>query len=423
MGRILLKGGRVIDPLQQLDGAYDVLIEGERIAEVKPGLAAGDAEVIDCAGKLVCPGFVDMHVHLREPGFEESETIETGTAAAVAGGFTAVACMPNTAPPIDKASVAEYILEKAERHGSCRVYPVGCVTRGREGKELAEIGEMHEAGIVAITDDGSCVMNSKLMRRAMEYASTFSLKIIQHAEDHELTAGGTANEGEMATTIGLKPMPAVAEDIIVNRDIALAEYLGLPVHIAHISTRGALRAVRAAKERGVHVTCEITPHHFTLTHWAAAEFDTNTKMNPPLRAQDDLQACLEALKDGTIDAIATDHAPHHVDRKNCEFDLASFGIVGLETAIGLTITQLVEKGIIDLKRMVELLSVNPSNILGLKHGSLKTGSLADVTIIDPARKWQVRAGKFKSRSRNTPFEGWELTGAPAGVVVGGVARM
>lgn len=315
MGKILLKGGRVIDPVNSFDETADVLVDQGRIVEVKAGIEASDAEVIDCSGKIVSPGFIDMHVHLREPGGEESETIETGTASAAAGGFTAVACMPNTKPCIDNAAVVEFIKEKAERHGSVKVFPVGAVTKGRKGDELAEIGEMYEAGAPAFSDDGDCVMNSKVMRRAMEYTSTFGATIIQHAEDHPLSKSGTANEGMLTAKVGLYPMPAVSEEIMTRRDIALAEYLELPVHIAHISGKGAVNAVRSAKARGVKVTCEITPHHFTLNEVEALNFNTNAKMSPPLRAEEDVQACIEGLKDGTIDCIATDHAPITMTRK------------------------------------------------------------------------------------------------------------
>lgn len=419
MGRLLLKGGRVVDPKNRRDETADLLLEEDRIADVKPGLEAGDAEIIDCKDKVVCPGFIDIHVHLREPGFEESETIGTGAEAAAAGGFTAVCCMPNTSPPIDNASVVEFVLETAERDAAVRVYPIGAVTKGQEGKELAEVGEMAEVGAVAFSDDGRCVMDSKLMRRAMEYAATFGVKVIQHAEDHSLTDKGVANEGVMASMLGLRPMPAIAEEIIVRRDIALSEYLDLPVHIAHISTAGAIRAVREAKDRGVKVTCEVTPHHFTLTDSAIEEFDTNTKMNPPLRSAADVEECVRGIQDGAIDCIATDHAPHHIDRKNCEFDIAAFGIVGLETCVGLALDRLVHRDFIHLPRLVELLSYNPSRILNLEGGHLSAGAQADVTIIDPRKEWTVRTERFKSRSRNSPFEGWDLTGAPAGVVVAG----
>ena len=419
MSRLLLKGGRIIDPANGRDEVADLLVEDGKVAEIKPGIEAGDAEEIDCSGKVVVPGFIDIHVHLREPGFEESETIASGTAAAAAGGFTGVCCMPNTSPPVDNASVVEYILETAERSASVAVYPIGAVTKGQEGKELAEIGEMVEAGAVAVSDDGRYVSNSKLMRRAMEYASTFGVKVIQHAEDHSLTAGGVANEGAIGTMLGLKPMPAAAEEIAVRRDIALAEYLKLPVHIAHISVAGAVLAVREAKERGVQVTCEVTPHHFSLTDAAVEEFDTNTKMNPPLRSAADLEACVLGLADGTIDCIATDHAPHHVDKKNLEFDLAAFGVVGLETCVGLVLDKLVQSGQIDLKRMVELLAVNPAKIIGVDRGHLGAGAVADITIFDPEVQWTVNPAKFKSLSRNTPFEGWRLRGKPAGIVFGG----
>ncbi len=419
MVRLLLKGGRIVDPKNNMDEVADLLIEDGLVAEVKPGLEAGEAEVIDCAGKVVAPGFLDMHVHLREPGHEESETIATGTAAAAAGGFTAVCCMPNTSPPIDNASVVEFVLETAERDAAVTVYPIGAVTKGQEGKELAEIGEMFEAGAVAFSDDGRCVADSRLMRRAMEYASTFGATVIQHPEDHSLTAGGVANEGAVGTMLGLRPMPAVAEEIAVRRDIALAEYLGLPVHFAHISVAGAVRAIREAKDRGVKVTCEVTPHHFTLTEGAIEEFDTNAKMNPPLRSTLDVEECVRGIQDGTVDCIATDHAPHHIDKKNIEFDIAAFGVVGLETCVGLALDRLVHRGFIDMTRLVELLAVNPAKILGLDRGHLSPGASADVTILDPEKKWTVRSAKFKSRSRNTPFEGWELNGTSTSIIVTG----
>ena len=423
MGKILLKGGRVIDPVNSLDEFADVLVVDGRIEEVRPGLdESDDVEVIECGGKIVAPGFIDMHVHLREPGREESETIESGTASAAAGGFTAVACMPNTNPCIDNAAVVEFIKEKAERHGSVKVFPIGAVTKGRKGEELAEIGEMFEAGAPAFSDDGDCVMNSKVMRRAMEYTSTFGATIIQHAEDHSLSKSGTANEGMLTAKVGLYPMPAVSEEIMTRRDIALAEYLGLPVHIAHISAASAVQAVREAKARGVKVTCEVTPHHFTLDESEVLNFNTNAKMSPPLRSAEDREAIIEGLKDGTIDCIATDHAPHHIDNKNCEFDIAAFGIVGLETAIGLAVTELVEKDIISYERMIELFSVNPARILNLDLGHLSKGAIADITVFDPEREWEVDPLQFKSKSRNTPFAGYKLKGAPVGVIVDGKKR-
>ena len=419
----LLKGGRVVDPAQGLDAVADILIEDGRIAAIGGGRAGAGVEVVDVpSGCVVCPGFVDMHVHLREPGQEHKETVATGTAAAAAGGFTAVACMPNTDPVNDSASVTRAILEAAAAAGLVRVYPIGAVTKAMKGEQLAEIADLKAAGCVAVSDDGRPVASALIMRRALEYALMLGLPVIDHCEEPSLKGEGTAHEGFMASVLGLRGIPAAAEAIMVERDIALAEMTGARVHIAHLSTRQALRGVRAARERGVRVTCEVTPHHFTLTDARLADpvpYDTNLKMNPPLREAADVDALLEGLRDGTVDAIATDHAPHQPDEKHVEFDRAPFGIIGLETAVPLALDRLVRPGIVSLARLVELLSVNPARILGVAGGSLKAGEAADITVIAPGAAVTVDVARSRSKSRNSPFHGWTLTGAVAATLVGG----
>jgi dihydroorotase len=383
-------------------------------------LAAGpDTTVLEAAGKLVCPGFIDIHVHLREPGYEYKETVASGTRAAAAGGFTAVACMANTQPVNDNRSITDYIRAKAAAEGAVRVYPIGAVTRALGGAELAELAELAEAGCVAFSDDGRCVMNAALYRRAMEYTLPFGTPIISHAEDHHLSRGAAMNEGVVSTELGIAGAPAAAEDIMVARDIVLAELTGAHVHIAHLSTAGAVRLVREAKARGVRVTAEVTPHHLLLTDEAVRSFDANAKMNPPLRTKRDTEVLVEALADGTIDCIATDHAPHAGSEKEGEFDLAAFGIIGLETAVGLLLDRLVKPGILPLATLVSRLSRDPARLLGLPGGSLAPGAAADVTLIDPGATWTVDPAKFQSRSRNTPFGGWSLTGRPWKTIVGG----
>ena len=419
----LLKGGRVVDPGNGLDGAFDVLIDGGRIARVGRGLPVDGAEVVEIpAGLVVCPGFIDMHVHLREPGQEHKETVATGAASAVAGGFTAVACMPNTDPINDNANVTGYIVGKARDAGLARVYPIGAVSRGSNGELLADIAELKAAGCVALSDDGRPVATALLMRRALEYASMFGMPVIDHCEDPTLKGDGVANEGYQAATLGLRGIPGAAEAIMVERDVLLAEMTGAPVHIAHTSARASLRAVRRGKEAGVKVTCEVTPHHFTLTdEWLASPvaYDTNVKMNPPLREAADRDAMLQGLVDGTVDAIATDHAPHHYDEKKVEFDRAPFGIVGLETAVPLSLDRLVHAGLIRLPRLVELLSLNPSRILRVPGGTLSEGAPADLTIVAPDLKVRIEAAKMRCRSKNTPFDGWELRGGVAATIVAG----
>lgn len=422
----LLKGVRLVDPASGLDGVRDVLIDGGRIARVGtdiPPSACGDAEVVTLGpGVVVCPGFIDLHVHLREPGQEHKETVASGTAAAVAGGFAAVACMPNTKPVNDSASVTRFILKQAEVASLARVYPIGAVTIDSKGESLAEIADLRAAGCVAISDDGKPVATAAIMRRALEYAGMFGMPVIDHCEDHSLAAGGVAHESYVTGQLGLRGIPSAAEDVMVDRDITLAAMTGAAVHIAHLSTAGALRSVREGKARGVRVTCEVTPHHFTLTDERLAApiaYDTRLKMNPPLRESDDRAALIEGLRDGSIDIIATDHAPHHEDEKNVEFDHAPFGVVGLETAVSLGLDRLVHAGIISLGRFVELMAVNPARIIGVPGGRLAAGDPADLTILVPDQSVTVDASAFRSKSRNTPFDGWTLRGAVAATIVGG----
>jgi dihydroorotase len=423
MAKLLLKGGRVVDPANGRDGAFDVLIDGDRIARVGSGLPVDGARVVEVPkGLVVCPGLIDMHVHLREPGQEHKETVATGTAAAVAGGFTAVACMPNTSPVNDNAGVTGYILKKAAEAGLARVYPIGAVSRGQQGEQLADIAELRDAGCVAITDDGRPVATALLMRRALEYASMFNMLVIEHCEDQTLKADGVAHEGFHASSLGLRGIPGEAESIMALRDISLAELTGGAVHIAHMSARQTLDAVRYGKARGIRVTCEVTPHHFVLTDallGAPMPYDTNTKMNPPLREEADRDAMLQGIADGSVDVIATDHAPHHADEKHVEFDQAPFGITGLETAVSLCLDRLVHSGRISLSRLVELLSVNPARLLRVPGGSLAEGAPADVTLLAPDLDVTVTVASMRSKSKNTPFDGWRLRGGVAATIVGG----
>lgn len=424
----LLKGGRVVDPACGRDGMYDVLIEDGRIARVGRDLPAEIAEggpVVEIpAGLVVVPGLIDMHVHLREPGHEHKETVATGTLAAVAGGFTAVACMPNTNPVNDNAGVTELILRRAAEAGLARVYPIGAVSRGQRGEQLADIAELRAAGCVAVSDDGHPVATALLARRALEYTSMFDMPLIEHCEDPTLKADGCAHEGPRAAALGLKGIPGAAEAITASRDILLAEMTGGRVHIAHMSAWTTLEAVRQGKSRGIAVTCEVAPHHFTLTDDLLADpipFDTNAKMNPPLREARDRDAMLAGIADGSVDAIATDHAPHHYDEKNVEFDRAPFGIVGLETAVPLALDRLVHAGLVRLPRLVELMSVNPARILRIPGGTLAEGAPADITILAPDLRVTIDRARLKSRSKNTPFHGWTLRGGVAATIVGGRA--
>jgi dihydroorotase len=409
--KVVLKNGTVIDPVQNIHDVLDILIEEGFIRRIAKNIDATNAEIIDISGKIVAPGFFDMHVHLREPGREDEETIATGSAAASNGGFTGIACMPNTNPPVDSQEIIQYINDRA-RGLLTNVYPIACITKKREGKELAEILELVEAGAVGISDDGSPVMNTEVMRRALEYSKMSKIPVICHEEDSTMTEDSHMNEGYYSTLLGVRGWPAVAESIMVERDIALAKYTGGHVHIAHISTREAVEAVRRAKKEGVKVTAEVTPHHFSLTDEAVTTFDTNTKMNPPLRSEEDRQAIIEAIKDGTIDAIATDHAPHSIEEKDMEYIYAPFGIIGLETAIGITMTYLVEPGYITLEKMIELFSKGPREILGIPYPAIKEQQSAELTIFDPTEEWEVDVKKFKSQSINTPFAGKKLKGKP-----------
>ena len=422
--RRLLKGARVVDPASGRDGRFDLLIDDGRVAEVGRDLpVAPGVDVVEIpAGLVVCPGLVDMHVHLREPGQEHKETVATGAAAAVAGGFTGVASMPNTVPVNDNAGVTAFILRKAAEANLARVYPIGAVSRGQKGEQLADIAELREAGCVAITDDGRPVATALLMRRALEYAGMFDMPVIEHCEEQTLKADGVAHEGFHAATLGLRGIPGEAESIMAQRDIALAELTGGIVHIAHMSARQTLDAVRYGKSRGARVTCEVTPHHFVLTDerlGAPVPYDTNLKMNPPLREAADRDAMLQGLADGSVDAIASDHAPHHADEKHVEFDHAPFGIIGLETAVSLGLDRLVHSGLISLSRFVELMSVNPSRILRVAGGSLAVGAPADVTVLAPDLAVKVSAVLMRSKSRNTPFNGWTLRGGVAATLVAG----
>jgi dihydroorotase len=420
--RLLIANGYVIDPAQGVNGGRDVLIEDGRVAALlRSGEATPEgAEVFDATGLIVAPGFIDLHTHLREPGQEYKETIASGAAAAVAGGFTSVCAMPNTDPVNDNPAVTSFIVEQAQAAGLANVFPVGAITKGSKGEELAEMGEMRRAGIVAVTDDGRPVPSPGLMRRALEYARGFDLTVMDHCDDPTLAAGGVMHEGEWSLRLGLRGRPALAEESDAMRDCALAELTGARVHLAHVSTRGAVEAVRRAKARGAEVTCEVAPHHFTLTDAACEEFDTNTKMNPPLRSPEHLEAILEAVADGTVDAVATDHAPHHRDEKELEFDHAAFGITGLETAVGLALDRLVHGGRVSLERLVELFSTNPARIFRLEgRGTLRAGSHGDVTVLDPELRWTFDASRSESRSRNTPFHGWTFHGAAVATIVAG----
>ena len=420
---ILITGGHVIDP-GRVNGPADVWIENGKIAAVGPNVAAtakrGGAEIttIDATGKLVLPGLVDLHVHLREPGFEYKETIESGTASAVAGGFTSVCCMPNTHPVNDNQAITEFILDQARASGHARVFPVGAITKGSEGKELAEIGELFHAGCVAISDDGMPVMNSLVMRRAMEYALAFNLPVIDHCEDLHLSEGGCMNEGFVSTQLGLQGIPAAAEDVMVARNVELAELTGARLHLAHVSTAGSVRMVREAKARGVRVTAEACPHHFTLTEEAVRGFNTLAKMNPPLRTWADVQAIKDGLRDGTIDVIATDHAPHATQEKQQEFAAAPNGVVGLETALPLTLA-LVEEGILSLEAAVAKLTTAPARAFGLPVGTLASGVEADVVLVDRDDTWDIDPARFRSKGRNTPFAGWTVKGRTVTTIVGG----
>ena len=418
MAKILIQNGRVIDPARQVDRVTSLLIEDGRIVGLD-AQSGGDEETIDATGKIVSPGLIDIHVHLREPGGEEDETIATGTAAALAGGFTSIACIPNTDPPIDTQGTVEFVRSKAAAADNCNVFVVACVSHGRAGKELAEIGQLVEAGAVAFTDDGAPIYNPELMRRAFEYCLMFDKPVLNHAEIRELTEHGVMHEGLTSLILGLTGMPPAAEHVMASRDLALAEETGGRYHLMHVSTGGSIDSVRRAKLRGVRVTTEVCPHHFTLTDESLRSFDSNFKMNPPLRGKGHVKGCIDGLIDGTIDAIVTDHAPPAKEKKMQELDQAPFGIVGLETALGLVVTRLIEPGHLDWPTALAKMTVNPARILGVNKGTLKIGADADVTIIDPHVRWTVDPAEFRSQSTNTPFAGWELTGRAETVIVAG----
>ena len=420
--KLLITNGHLIDPSQGLNAGKNLLIEDGRVAGLlSPGEdVPTDAKVFDATGLVVAPGFIDMHVHLREPGHEYKETIASGAAAAVAGGWTSVCAMPNTDPINDSPAVTRFIIEQAERASLANVFPIGAITKGSTGAELSEMGEMKAAGIVAVSDDGRPVPSAGIMRRAMEYARGFGLTLVDHCEDKSLAAGGVMHEGRWSMILGLKGMPAAAEEMDAVRDCTLAELTGARVHLAHVSTIGAIDAVRRAKEQGLSVTCEVAPHHWTLSDEAVEGYDTNTKMSPPLRSREHIESIVDALRDGTIDAIATDHAPHHADEKALEYDRAPSGITGLETGIGLALDRLVHEGVINLTRLVELCSSNPARIFDLNdRGTLRKGAFGDVTIIDPDLSWTFDVSKSKSKSRNTPFDGVTMRGAAVVTIVAG----
>ncbi len=420
---LLLRGGHVIDPSTGQDGTADVLLVGGRVEAVGTGFGTpDDAEVLDVSGLVVAPGLIDVHVHLREPGGEHKETIATGARAALAGGFTAVCAMPNTDPPIDDPAAVGFVRAEGRRAGHARVYPTGTVSLGMKGERLTLIGEMVEAGAVAITDDGRPVADAGLMRLALEYARTFGIPVAQHCEDHSLSAGGSMNEGIVSTRLGIRGIPNASEDVVIARDLLLAELTGGRLHIQHVSTRAGVAMIRDAKARGVSVTAEGTPHHFTLTDEACEQYRTEAKVNPPLRRPEDRAAVIEGVGDGTLDVIATDHAPHHYDEKEQAFEDAPFGLVGLETALGVAVTQLVDTKVLTLAQLIERMSCAPARAFSLPGGTLQRGSIADVTVFDPAREWTVDRTMFLSKSRNTPFEGMTLRGAPEMTIVDGSVR-
>ncbi|HRT60951.1 MAG TPA: dihydroorotase [Syntrophales bacterium] len=427
---LLIKGGRVVDPSQGLDATMDILIENGKISKIGGDLSEGAAKgskkapavlVLDARNLLVLPGLVDMHTHLREPGYEYKETIETGSEAALAGGFTSIACMPNTDPVNDNRSVTEFIIRQAAKCGLVNVYPVAAVSRCSAGKGLTEFGDLVEAGAVAFSDDGRPVMTAGLMRRALEYADSFGVPIISHCEDPTLSADGLMNEGLTSTELGLPGIPSISEEVMVARDVLIAAYTGAAVHIAHVSTAGSVELIREAKNRGVRVTAETAPHYFCLSEEALSEFDTRLKMNPPLRSVADVAAIKEGLRDGTLDAIATDHAPHSSIEKEVEFEYAANGIIGLETSLALSL-RLVAEGVLTLSQLVEKMSVNPAKILRIGKGTLLPGVDADITLVDPEKTWTVDVKQFRSKSRNSPFGGWQLKGKVIRTIVGGVVK-
>jgi dihydroorotase len=422
MSTLRIANGRVIDPSQQLDQIADLWVRDDRILGVGPQPEVVADRVLDAANRIVCPGLIDMHVHLREPGREEDETIATGTAAALAGGVTSVACMPNTEPALDSQAAAEFVYLQAARAGRANVFPVGAITKGRQGAELAEMGGLVEGGAVAFTDDGSPVVSAEIMRRALEYCRMFDKAVLSHCEDLELTRGGVMNEGFESMRLGLRGMPAAAEEVMVHRDIALAELTGGRLHVLHVSTAGSVDLIRRARNHGVRVSGEACPHHFTLTDKCLRTFDSNYKMAPPLRTEADVQAIIEGLKDGTLEVIATDHAPHAPEKKMRELDQAPNGIIGLETLLPICIKALIEPGHLTWPQLIEKLTINPARVLGIERGTLKSGAIADVTIVDPAVEWTIDPNQFRSKSRNCPFAGWQVRGWADTVLVSGAIK-
>lgn len=419
---LLIRGGRVVDPGDGVSRIADVLVDSGLVVAMAPDIPAADHQTIHVSGLIVAPGLVDIHVHLRDPGQTHKEDIESGTRAAVRGGFTAVACMANTAPPIDHPVVVEYVRSRARDVAACRVYPIGAITKGLQGHELAPLAGLASAGVVAFSDDGTAVGDAGLLSRALKYAGMTGLPVIEHCEDPTISASGVMHDGAYAALLGLSGIPAASEEIIVARDLRLAEATGARLHIAHVSTAVSVRMIRDAKLRGVQVTAEVTPHHLVLTDTDIGDYDTNRKMNPPLRGAEDVAALREALADGTIDAIVTDHAPHALEEKLVEFDRAPFGVVGLETALGVVITHLVRPGVLSIEQALRSMSTQPAHILGIPGGRLRVGDAADLVVIDPDRRWTVRSDEFASRSRNTPFEGWNLEGKAVLTIVGGAIR-
>lgn len=419
----LIKGGRVVDPSQNMDAKADILIEGGMIAKIGANIKAGEkTKVYDAKGLVVTPGLIDMHVHLREPGREDEETVATGTRAAAAGGFTSINCMPNTDPVIDNASVVRMLRDLADDAGAVNVFVTGAITKNMEGNEISDMGDMVKFGAVAFSDDGKSVMNAEVMRRAMEYVKMLKVPLIIHPEDHNLSKGGQMHEGYYSTLLGLKPIPAQAEEVIVARDIRLTALTNSPIHLTHISTKGSMEMVKIAKMHHLPVTCDVTPHHLTLHDADCVGYDTNYKVNPPLRGERDVEAMKHGLADGTIDAIASDHAPHAVQEKECEWEYAACGKIGLESTLGVMLTHMVNKDVITLSTLVDKMSCAPARLIGLDktgRGTLKPGSLADITIIDLDREWTVDPSKLHSKSKNTPYAGWKLRGRAVNVFVGG----
>jgi dihydroorotase len=419
MSRLILRNGRVIDPASRRNEIADVVVRDGLIAGVGRDLDTTGAEEFDATGLIVAPGFIDMHVHLREPGFEHAESIETGARAAAAGGFTSVCCMPNTKPVNDSATVTSYIVERARRYAVVNVFPIGAITKGSDGEQIAAIGSMKAAGVVAVSDDGRPVMNARVMRRAMETARSFDLPIIDHCEDLNLSAGGDMHEGVASARLGLRGIPSASEDVMVARDILLAELTGARFHVAHLSTRHAVAMVGYAKDRGLNITCEVTPHHFALSDTQIQPYDPNYKMKPPLRCCGDVEAIIEGIVSGAVDALATDHAPHAGSEKMQEFERCPFGILGLETAIGVTLDRLVHTGRISVERMIELYTAGPDRVLRLGRGTLAPGAVADITVLDLDCKWTYDVNRSASKSRNSPFDGVSFRGGPAATIVNG----